>query len=102
MFRTPLRMFLTAFVAVAALVGGVVAFAATSHPVAAPRVVAQLGAAEHEAADPDAHEATDGDSGEEGGDDGGPVAPADYLTQKFTSNSDVTPAQVRQAQAQAQ
>ncbi len=43
-----------------------------------------------------------GEDGEEGEDDGGPVAPADYLTQKFTSNSDVTPAQVRQAQAQAQ
>jgi photosystem II stability/assembly factor-like uncharacterized protein len=37
----------------------------------------------------------------EGEDDGGPVAPADYLTQKFTSGKDVTLAQVRHSQAQA-
>lgn len=43
-----------------------------------------------------------GDSGDnDGEDDGGPVAPADYLTQKFTSFQKVTQAQVRRAQAQA-
>jgi photosystem II stability/assembly factor-like uncharacterized protein len=34
-------------------------------------------------------------------DDGGPAAPAEYLTQRFTSNQNVTTAQIRQAQAQA-
>lgn len=40
---------------------------------------------------------------EQGGeeDGGGPAAPAEYLTQKFTSGKDVTPGQVRHAQAQA-
>ncbi|HZC74106.1 MAG TPA: hypothetical protein VE442_25700 [Jatrophihabitans sp.] len=38
-------------------------------------------------------------AGEE--EDGGPVAPADYLTQKFTSGQNVTLAEVRRSQAQA-
>jgi hypothetical protein len=43
----------------------------------------------------------DGQGADEDEDDGGPSAPAEYLTQKFTSGHDVTPAQVRRAEAQA-
>lgn len=44
-----------------------------------------------------------GDHGEEseGEEDGGPTKPADYLTLKYTSGGDVTPAEVRRAIAQA-
>lgn len=41
------------------------------------------------------------DSGESEA-DGGPAAPAEYLTRKFTSGADVTTAQVRRAAAQAE
>jgi photosystem II stability/assembly factor-like uncharacterized protein len=46
----------------------------------------------------------DGDKdgeGEEEEEDGGPTAPAEYLTQKFTSGHDVKPAQIKQAVQQA-
>jgi photosystem II stability/assembly factor-like uncharacterized protein len=49
------------------------------------------------------HSGEEGDEegDEEGEEDGGPTEPAEYLTQKFTSGHDVTPAQVKQAVAQA-
>jgi photosystem II stability/assembly factor-like uncharacterized protein len=69
-----------------------------------------LAPASHTSADKDAttsaeHEHHDGD-GDEGGEDedeedGGPTAPADYLTLKFTSGHDVTPAQIKRALQQA-
>ncbi|MFL6052846.1 MAG: hypothetical protein ACJ72W_08020, partial [Actinoallomurus sp.] len=42
--------------------------------------------------------------GEEGGEEeekGGPTAPAEYLTRKFTSGQDVKPGQIKQAITQA-
>jgi photosystem II stability/assembly factor-like uncharacterized protein len=41
------------------------------------------------------------EQGEEGEDDGGPVAPAEYLTQKFTSGQNVSQAQIEHAIDQA-
>src|SRR4051794_31449731 len=82
---------LLGLVAVAALVVGVTASLGSAGP-------------KHEAAAGRGHEAEHGDDGEEdeeGEDDGGPVAPADYLTQKFTSGHTVKAGQVRAAQAQA-
>jgi photosystem II stability/assembly factor-like uncharacterized protein len=73
-------MALLALVAVAALVGGVSASMSSG---------------------PTTHRAGPQERDGEGEDDGGPVAPADYLTQKFTSGKDVTLAQVRRSQAQA-
>jgi photosystem II stability/assembly factor-like uncharacterized protein len=71
--------------------------------VAAAVTVVALSSAGHKAARIDIEHANTslakGDDGEEN--DGGPVGPADYLTQKFTSFQNVTEAQVRQAQAQA-
>src|SRR2546423_9247164 len=52
--------------------------------------------------DADKAQGQDHDQGaDEDEDDGGPSGPAEYLTQKFTSGHDVTPAQVRRAEAQA-
>ena len=96
MFRTRVRQALTAFLAVVALVAGIIAFVATSHTPTAPAP------ARAAPADRDADHGEDADQGEEGEDDGGPAAPAEYLTAKYTSGQDVTLQQVRQAQAQAQ
>jgi photosystem II stability/assembly factor-like uncharacterized protein len=79
---------LLGLLAVAALVAGITA-SVTS------------GSAGHPAG---THERADGDkdqAGEGGEQDGGPVAPADYLTQKFTSGRQVTLAEIRRSQAQA-
>jgi len=58
---------------------------------------------EHGHASQDKDKDKDAESGEEGEgeDDGGPAAPAEYLTKKFTSGHDVTPEQVHRAEAQA-
>jgi photosystem II stability/assembly factor-like uncharacterized protein len=43
----------------------------------------------------------EGEEGKEEEEEGGPTAPAEYLTQKFTSGHDVKPGQIKQAIAQA-
>jgi hypothetical protein len=55
---------------------------------------------EHDAADADHNGGRDGDH-DEGEDDGGPQAPADYLTLKWTSGANVTPGQVARSIQQA-
>jgi hypothetical protein len=44
----------------------------------------------------------DADQAGEEEDDGGPAAPAEYLTQKFTSGQDISPGQIQQAIRQAE
>ncbi|MCO5973792.1 WD40/YVTN/BNR-like repeat-containing protein [Actinoallomurus soli] len=53
----------------------------------------------HDDADAGREEGEEGEEGEEK--DGGPTAPAEYLTRKFTSGKDVKPAQIKQARTQA-
>src|SRR5690349_5042978 len=84
MIRIPTRLILVFLLAVGCLVGGVSAFVATSHTPASHPNAEPAVAAEDDAED-----------------DGGPAAPADYLTAKYTSFADVSLAQVRRAQAQA-
>ncbi len=45
----------------------------------------------------DSDQGKESEEGEEGEDDGGPVAPAEYLTQKFTSGQNVSQAQIEHA-----
>ncbi|HEY3715375.1 MAG TPA: hypothetical protein VGL39_12670 [Jatrophihabitantaceae bacterium] len=56
---------------------------------------------EHGHASQDKDKDAGGGEEDEGEDDGGPAAPAEYLTRKFTSGHDVTPDQVHRAEAQA-
>ncbi|MGH8861040.1 MAG: hypothetical protein ACRDVG_07360, partial [Jatrophihabitantaceae bacterium] len=85
------RRLLTALLAAVALVSGALAL-----------ILPSGGPAHREASERASREqGRDGSDGGDGEHDGGPVAPADYLTRKFTSGKDVTPAQVRRAQAQA-
>jgi photosystem II stability/assembly factor-like uncharacterized protein len=92
--RTPhRRRLLIALLAAVVLVAGVLALVL-------PQGASPHGTTRHEAAGTvDGDHAAGADSGEE--DDGGPAAPAEYLTQKFTSGREVTNAEVRRAEAQA-
>ena len=102
--RAAASMKLLAVVAVGVVVAAAVtvgALSATSHN------TARNGAGHAIASQPTGHHAGDHAeeantaAGDTGNDDGGPVAPAAYLTEKFTSFQKVTQAQVRRAQAQA-
>ncbi|GAB2822811.1 exo-alpha-sialidase [Actinoallomurus bryophytorum] len=55
----------------------------------------------HDDADGGKEEGEEGDDEEEEEEEGGPTAPAEYLTQKFTSGHDVKPGQVKNARTQA-
>jgi photosystem II stability/assembly factor-like uncharacterized protein len=88
-------------VAVAALVTGVTSAVSSSgpkHHESGERAKSGEHDADHDQGEEGKH---NGEEGEEGEDDGGPAAPAEYMTKKFTSGKDVTPAQVRRAEAQA-
>src|SRR6266545_1287484 len=80
---------LVALVAVAALVGTGVSLALTHGSRGGEK---ESGAASARG---------DNDQPGEDEDDGGPAAPAEYLTQKFTSGKDPSPQQVRRAAEQA-
>jgi photosystem II stability/assembly factor-like uncharacterized protein len=94
--RSTVAYLLLALVAVTALVVGLAVAARSDHPNRQPAAAADRDAGDEHGAEPGEE-----DAGEEGEDDGGPVAPAEYLTRKFTSGQEVTTAQVRRGQAQA-
>src|SRR5262245_16315638 len=86
----------------AAVLAGILVVALAAYGV--DRVVAGHGRADRDAgADRDAvgadHDSDQGDEADE--EDGGPQAPADYLTLKWTSGRDVSPAQVARSIQQA-
>ncbi len=92
------RRRLTGLLAAVAFVAGVLALVLPGGPASPAHSNARAAAAK-------AHDATkgdkDGDKEGEEEDDGGPAAPAEYLTRKFTSGQNVTTAQIRRAQQQA-
>src|SRR5690242_9991646 len=93
--RTPVAYLLLALAAVAALIVGLAVANSADHHKTEPSAAADRDAGEEHGDEP-------GEEGEEEEeDDGGPVAPAEYLTRKFTSGQEITTAQVRRGQAQA-
>jgi photosystem II stability/assembly factor-like uncharacterized protein len=93
--RSRWYLVLVALAAVAALITGL---SISAHGGTTDAAGKHAAATEH---DKGASQDPDAEGEDSGEDDGGPAAPAEYLTQKFTSGQDVTTAQIRSAQAQA-